>query len=243
MDWCAIRSATVAPRSVTGLPGVPYRPQRQELGRQVRVVGPPERPLGLGAGVAAGPHPLVVRVEAGHRGRNRARVQAHHGRAAALLIDERVEIRRGQADAAAPDDIDIGRNLPAMHPQQQLGLVQPEPGAVGLGAGERRVQLPYPAAGPGHLVGGPVGSHADELGGAHEPAPGLPGPGERRVLPGAAHHPGVQRLQVQGAEPGHPEDRLPHDPPGHRVGTEEAAVGHGTHPPASLWASFLLDPA
>ena len=189
------------------------------------MVRQPERLPRLGAGVQPGADPLVVGGELGHRTGDLSRVQADQRGAAPLLGHERVKVGRRDRHAAPPGDIGVGAHLAAVHPEQQFGLVQPEPRTVGIRPPQRGVDLPDPARGPLGLGRAAVGADPDELAGPNEPAHGLLAVQERRVLPGAPHHPGMQRLQVERAEPGHPHHRLVHDPPGHRARTEQAMVG------------------
>ncbi len=53
-------------------------------------------------------------------------IEADDGGAAPLLVDERVQFGRRQVHPAAAGDLRVGANLTAVHPQQQLRLVQPE---------------------------------------------------------------------------------------------------------------------
>jgi hypothetical protein len=141
------------------------------------------------------------------------------------------------AACAAPRYLHVGGDLAAVHPQQQLRLVQPDRAAIGVRPGERGVDLANPAACPLGLGRAPVRPDPDEFGGPHEPPPRFAAVSESGVLPGGAHRPRMKCLQVQGPQPGHPDDRLGHDLPGNRARAKEAA---GSWPGAGVPGGFRV---
>ena len=83
-----------------------------------------------------------------------------------------------------------------------------------------------------HLLLGPVGLEADEVGGGDQPRQRVLL--EVRVLGHPGHRQRVQRLQQQGAQPGDPHQRLGVQPPGDALGAEESREASDEAPFAAL---------
>jgi len=115
----------------------------------------------------------VVGVELSEGRGHICRVESDQGGRVALLVHELVELVRRGTDAAAAAIVDVGVDLRAVHPQQLLGVVEAEHGAVGVCPGQGGMDLAGPAAGPFRFGRGPVGAGADEFGGPQEPCPGF----------------------------------------------------------------------
>ncbi len=117
-------------------------------------------------------------------------------------------------------------DLRAVHPEQQLGVVDGEPLAGG-GVGGGQAPVDPADAGPGAFggFGGAVGEGADEVGGAQQPAPGVGA--EVAVLHDPADGARVQGLEVERADPGDPHDRVAVALPGDGRGPVEPRVGPG----------------
>src|SRR6185437_8081617 len=87
-------------------------------------------------------------------------------------------------------------DLTAMHPQQQVGFVEPVPRAVGVGSGERLVDGADAASGPFGLGHGAERAGLDVFPGPFQPDPALDRLRDAGgVLQRAAYHPRVQRLR------------------------------------------------
>ena len=193
-------------------------------GARDRLVGQPQARTDLvEVGLHLGPRPRRVR-------------RPHHLGRPCALGDVAVGVGVVQ-DPGADGDVDVGVDLPAVHPQQALRVVEPECAPRGrVVAAQLGVDAPHPPGGGLDLARGAVGADAHELGGAHEAGEGLGRVEQCGVLVGAEHHPRVQGLEDQRPEPAHVEHRLEVDPPRHGVRAEQPGVDvvgnrrYGPHP-------------
>jgi hypothetical protein len=82
-------------------------------------------------------------------------------------------IRDGERQPAAPGSVGAGGDLAAMYPQQQLRFVHPVPRAVGVGSGERLVNLAHTTSRTFRLGRRPECARLDELSRSSQPGPGI----------------------------------------------------------------------
>ncbi len=113
-------------------------------------------------------------------------------------------------------------HLGAVHPQQQLGVVDTEALAGGVLRPQAAVHAADPGGGPFDLFGGAVADRADEVRGAQQAAQRiLP---EVRVLHHGRDRARVQGLQVEARDAGHPHGRVGVQLPGHGARSQQPHV-------------------
>jgi hypothetical protein len=144
--------------------------------------------------------------------------------------DVAVGLGVGEPEPGPAQDVQIGVDFGAVHPEEQTGFVDAVALAgVRIGRRQHAVDLADSGTRPLGGLGGAVRRRADEVRGAHQASPGVTP--EVGVLHDAAYRAGVQGLEVERPDAGDPHHGVAVRLPGHRTGSEQPGVraGHATH--------------
>lgn len=167
-------------------------------------------------------HTGQIVLQISHRTGSVGRGQPDEIGCAPLLEDVAVGLVCADGESRAPYRVKIRPDQSAVHPQQQVMVVEASLDGAGVADAHPRVHRADTGAGllgPGRAA---PGGRDDELARLHEPAPWILF--ERGVLRDPERRDRVQRLKMQGADPTDPHRGIRVQMPGHRGGAEDSRV-------------------